>query len=76
MAEALMNDRRLVSIGVAATLIGCGAQTLRDAESRGEIPPAMRIEGLGRRLYTMADVERIRQVRAARKAGSAPPVAV
>ncbi len=62
--------RQLVSIGRAAELVGCSPQTLRHMEQRGEIPPATRIEGMGRRFYDRAEVEVIRQVRAARKAGA------
>jgi DNA-binding transcriptional MerR regulator len=62
--------RRFVSIGVAAELAGCSPQTLRDMELRGEVPAAARIEGLGRRFYSLDDVEVIRQVREARKSGS------
>ncbi len=68
-------DRHLVSIGVAAERAGCSPQAVRNMERRGEVPPAARVEGLGRRLYSLADVERIREVRAARKAGHAPPPA-
>ncbi len=69
-------DRCFVSIGVAAARVGCSPQTLRDMEIRGEVPPATRVEGLGRRLYSLDDVEVIRQARAARKAGIVSPVAV
>lgn len=67
-------DRHLVSIGRAAELVGCSPQTLRHMEQRGEIPPATRIEGIGRRFYDRAEVEVIREARAARKAGIAPQV--
>jgi len=76
MAMTLTNDRQLVSIGRAAELVGCSTQTLRNMERQGATPPAARVEGEGRRLYTLVDVERIRQVRAARKAGIAPKIAV
>ncbi len=65
-----MTGRRFVSIGVAATLAGCSPQTLRDMETRGEIPPAARVEGLGRRFYSLDDVEVIHQAREARKSGA------
>jgi DNA-binding transcriptional MerR regulator len=70
MIETPTADRHFVSIGVAAERAGCSPQAVRNMELRGEVPPAARVEGLGRRLYTMADVERIRQVRAARKSGT------
>ncbi len=76
MSVTPTTDRRFVSIGVAAERAGCSPQTLRDMEIRGEVPPAARVEGLGRRMYSLDDVEVIRQARAARKAGIAPPVAV
>ncbi len=62
--------RRFVSIGVAAALAGCSPQTLRDMEIRGDIPTAARVEGLGRRFYSLDDVEVIRLAREARKSGS------
>lgn len=62
--------RHLVSIGRAAELIGCSPQTLRHMEQRGAIPSASRIEGLGRRFYSLDDVEVIRLARESRKSGS------
>ncbi len=76
MAEMIATARHLVSIGRAAELVGCSPQTLRHMEQQGVIPPATRIEGIGRRFYDRAEVEVIRQVRAARKAGIAPKIAV
>jgi len=70
MLAAPTTGRRFVSIGVAAALAGCSPQTLRDMEIRGEIPPAARVEGLGRRFYSLDNVEVIRQTREARKSGS------
>lgn len=67
--------RRLFSIGAVAQMVGCGAQTIRDMEARGEIPAALRVEGLDRRFYDPEDVERIRQVRAVRVGRLASPAA-
>jgi len=74
MAATREATRRLVSIGVAAGLVGCSPQTLRDMEQRGEIPPAARVEGLGRRFYDLAAVEQIRRTREARKARADMPL--
>ena len=63
MAATVEATRRYVSIGVAAGMAGCSPQALRDMEKRGEIPPAARVEGLGRRFYDIAEVERIRGIR-------------
>ncbi len=60
--------RRFVSIGVAARSVGVSPQTLRDWEARALIPPAARLEGMDRRLYSIADVEAIRQIRQVREA--------
>lgn len=66
----IATTRRLVSIGRAAQMIGCSPQTLRHMEQRGAIPSASRIEGLGRRFYSLDDVEVIRLAREARKSES------
>ena len=74
MAATLEATRRLVSIGVAAGMVGCSPQTLRDMEHRGEIPPAARVEGLGRRFYDIAEVEQIRRTREERKVVATAPL--
>ena len=73
MTATLEPTRRLVSIGVVAAQVGCSTQTLRDMETRGDIPPAARVEGTGRRFYTPEEMETIRKVREARKAAADAP---
>ncbi len=60
--------RRFVSIGTVARLVGKSPTTLRELESRGVLPAAARVEGLDRRLYSLADVEVIRAALAERDA--------
>ena len=60
--------RRFVSIGRAAELVGRSRSTLRELEARGVLPTAARVEGLDRRLYSLADVEVIRATLAERDA--------
>ncbi len=67
--------RRFVSIGVAARSVGVSPQTLRDWETRELIPRAARLEGLDRRLYSLDDVEAIRQVREAQRRQRDPSAA-
>ena len=55
-----MNDRPLYMISVAAELAGLHPQTLRMYEARGLVRPA-RTPG-GTRLYSEADVERLRLI--------------
>jgi MerR family transcriptional regulator, heat shock protein HspR len=53
-----MNDRGMYMISVAAELVGMHPQTLRIYESKGLVRPT-RTPG-GTRLYSEADVERLR----------------
>ena len=55
-----MNDRPIYMISVAAELVGMHPQTLRMYESKGLVRPK-RTPG-GTRLYSEADVERLRIV--------------
>jgi MerR family transcriptional regulator/heat shock protein HspR len=59
-AAALMDDRPIYMISVAADLVGMHPQTLRMYEQKGLIRPK-RTPG-GTRLYSEADVERLRIV--------------
>src|SRR4029078_6043460 len=59
-AAALMPDRPRYMISVAADLVGMHPQTLRMYEARGLVRPG-RTPG-GTRLYSDADVERLRLV--------------
>ena len=56
--QALMDDRPMYMISVAAELAGVHPQTLRTYESKGLVRPK-RTPG-GTRLYSEADVERLR----------------
>ncbi len=76
MTATLEGTRRFVSIGLAAEMAGCSPQAIRDMELRREIPPAARVEGMDRRLYSLEDVALIRQARETRRlATDAPPAA-
>jgi MerR family transcriptional regulator, heat shock protein HspR len=55
-----MNDRPIYMISVAAELVGMHPQTLRIYESKGLVRP-QRTPG-GTRLYSEADIERLRIV--------------
>ncbi len=66
MTTVLELEKRFLSVGTVARLVGCSASTLRELESRGLLPftPA-RLAGSEYRLYTVADVEAIKAVREA-----------
>ena len=60
--EARLHDEPCFVISVAARIVGVHAQTLRHYERAGLIWPS---RTMGRqRLYSMADIERIRRLRA------------
>ncbi len=56
--SAAMNAREMLTIGQLAEQIGCHVESIRRWERQGLIPPAVRFRG--RRLYSPADVDRIR----------------
>lgn len=61
-AEDRLNDEPFFAIGVVARIVGVHAQTLRHYERAGLIRPS---RTMGRqRLYSVADIERIRRLRA------------
>lgn len=61
MAERVPGDTRAVfAISVAADLVGTGIQNLRVYERRGLVDPE-RTAG-GTRMYSQADVDRIRRI--------------
>ena len=62
---------QLLSTSGAARELGVSVPWLQKLERRGLIPPAMRLEGSQRRVYTAEMVERIREIRAERGAGKA-----
>ncbi len=63
----MSDTRALFMIGVAAELAGMHPQTLRLYERRGLITPT-RSRG-GTRMYSLADVERLRRIQAMSEAG-------
>ena len=63
----MTDTRALFMIGVAAQLAGMHPQTLRLYERRGLLTPT-RSRG-GTRMYSLADVERLRRIQAMREAG-------
>ena len=66
---AAVEERQLFSTGEAARRLGISQSLLLRYEREGRIPPAHRVAGSGRRVYTLQDVEAIQ---AARQAGKAP----
>ena len=61
----------MVSTGEAARQLGVSMSLLRKLESIGVTPPAQRIAGLDRRVYTTVDLEALRKIIADRRAGIA-----
>ena len=57
----------MVSTGEAARRLGVSMSLLRKLESIGVTPPAQRIAGLDRRVYTTSDVEQLRELLDRRK---------
>lgn len=68
---------QVMSTGTVARALGVSTSLLRKLEKDGVTPPAHRISGLDRRVYTAEEVEALRQVIAARRARTtqAEPVA-
>lgn len=63
----MTDTRALFMIGVAAELAGMHPQTLRLYERRGLIRPSR--SGGGTRMYSLADVERLRRIQQMSEAG-------
>ncbi len=61
-------SQAVMSTGTVAKELGVSTSLLRTLEKAGAIPPAQRIAGLDRRLYSAEDVERLRYLLAQRKA--------
>jgi len=68
---------QVMSTGTVARHLGVSTSLLRHLEKIGAIPPAQRIDGLDRRIYSKAEVEVLRQILANRRArvSQAEPVA-
>lgn len=62
----------LLSIGAAAQRLGISASLLRRMEDQGLVPPAMRLIGSDRRVYSATQVEEIRRIREARRLARTP----
>jgi len=68
---------QVMSTGTVAKHLGVSTSLLRHLEKIGAIPPAQRIAGLDRRIYTPSEMEALRRIIAARRAREtqAEPVA-
>ena len=68
---------QVMSTGQAARELGVSPSLLRKLERIGAAPPAQRIMGLDRRLYSAQEVEALRKILADRRArlSQAAPVA-
>ena len=64
----------VMSTGAAARELGVSASLIRKLEGLGLAPPAQRIAGLDRRIYTTTDLEQLRQVIANRRARTTQPL--
>ncbi len=67
-----MTTGELLSIGGVAALVGRSPALLRVMEEAGEIPRALRLVGSDRRVYRVADLPRIREAIANRRAPGRP----
>ncbi len=56
-----MEGKRLVGTGAASRLFGVSPSLVRKWEERGLIPVADRIEGSGRRVWTVGDLDAARE---------------
>jgi len=62
---------QVMSTGTVARALGCSTSLLRHLERIGATPPARRIAGLDRRVYTSIELEALRKIIAERRAGIA-----
>ncbi len=67
-----MTIGELLSIGGVAELVGRSPALLRIMEEAGEIPPALRLVGSGRRGYRVEDLPRIKAAIANRRGAGRP----
>ena len=61
---------QVMSTGQAARELGVSPSLLRKLERIGVAPPAQRVVGLDRRLYSNDEVEALRRIIADRRAGA------
>ncbi len=68
---------QVMSTGTVAKHLGVSTSLLRHLEKIGATPPAERIDGLDRRVYTASDLEILRRIIADRRArvSQAEPIA-
>ncbi len=68
---------QVMSTGTVAKHLGVSTSLLRHLEKIGATPPAARVDGLDRRVYTPADLEILRRIITERRARGtqADPVA-
>lgn len=59
----------LMSSGEVARQLGISLSLVRKLEREGVTPPARRVAGVDRRVYTTIEVEALRQIIADRRAG-------
>ncbi len=59
---------QVMSTGTVAKALGISTSLIRKMEKAGTIPPAQRIDGLDRRVYSPADLEILREILAGRRA--------
>ncbi len=59
---------QVMSTGTVAKHLGVSTSLLRHLEKIGATPPAQRVDGLNRRIYSEAEVEVLRQILADRRA--------
>lgn len=63
---------KVMSTGAVAKHLGVSTSLLRHLEKIGATPPAQRIDGLDRRVYTASDLEILRRIIAERRARQSP----
>ncbi len=63
---------QVMSTGTVAKHLGVSTSLLRHLEKIGATPPAQRIDGLDRRVYSPADLEILRRIIAERRAHQSP----
>ena len=65
---------QVMSTGTVAKALGISTSLIRKLEKDGVTPPAQRISGLDRRVYSAEDVEVLRKILANRRARIAQPL--
>ena len=68
----MRTEDRLVGIGTIARELNAAPSTVRFWERRGILPAAGRIDGTGRRVWRVADIDALRARIVARRQGAEP----